>query len=114
MALLETLTFSLAPAIGKAIAAWWLKDASIAVDAAGDIGTLLAQKTEDRIAQRRGQRAFEESGEKVAESLEPLFAEYHLAESSKEAVAERIAALLTSAPVDAVWGSRYVFCSVNM
>jgi hypothetical protein len=74
MALLETLTLQVGPAIAKAILKFWLKDQKFASDIASSLLDLIKSKTADVIAQRRAVRQFEEIGEKVAENLLPVFA----------------------------------------
>jgi hypothetical protein len=72
MALIETLTLQVGPAIAKAILKVWLKDRRLAADIASSLVDLIKSKTADVIAQRRASRQFEEIGERVAESLLPV------------------------------------------
>jgi len=60
-------------AIAKSILKLWLKDSTIAQDVTSSLVDLIKSRTSDVIAQQRGRRQFEEIGEKVAESLIPIF-----------------------------------------
>ena len=65
---------------------------------------LIKSKTADVMAQRRASRQFEEVGEKVAESLLPVFemeGPPHLDESSCAAVALAVAETLNRSAIDA-------------
>jgi NACHT conflict system protein len=73
MPLIEALTLQVGPAIAKAILTVWLKDRKFASDIASSLMDLLKSKTADVIARRRASRQFEEIGERVAESLLPVF-----------------------------------------
>jgi hypothetical protein len=87
----------------KAILKVWLKDRKFASDIASSLMDLLKSKTADVIAQRRASRQFEEIGEKVAESLLPVFEMEgaHLDESSCTAVALAVAETLNKSSIDA-------------
>jgi hypothetical protein len=100
MTLVETLALTVGPAIAKAILKSWLKDSDIALNTTSSLVDLLKSKTEDKIAQKRGDRQFEEIGERVAGSLLPLFEEAHLEESGRVAVARAVAETLDKAPID--------------
>lgn len=101
MALVETLVWTVGPAIAKGILATWLGDAEVTKAVAGSLLDLLAVKTQDRVAQWYGARHFEQIGVKVAESLLPLFEGVRLEESSCEAVAWQVAQTLNETPLDA-------------
>jgi hypothetical protein len=100
MTLVETLALTVGPTIAKAILKSWLKDSDIALNTTSSLVDLLTSKTKDKIAQQRGRRQFEEIGEKVAESLLPLFEEAHLEESGRVAVALAVAETLDKTPID--------------
>ena len=89
MALVEVLTLQVGPAIDKEILKVWLKDRKFASDITSSLMDLLKSKAADVIAQRRASRQLEEIGERVAESLLPVFEmeRTHLDESSCTAVA---------------------------
>lgn len=72
MALVETLVLTLGPTIGKHILKHWLKD-ELSEDLSENLFSLLSEKTSDYLAQRRGERQFEEIGERAVENLLPIF-----------------------------------------
>lgn len=100
MALVETLALTVGPAIAKTILKSWLKDSDIMASASASLMDLLAAKTKDGIAQKRGGRQLEEIGEKVAESLLPLFKEAGLEKDSQTAVALAVANTLNKTAID--------------
>jgi hypothetical protein len=102
MALLETLTLQVGPAIAKAILKKWLKDSPIAEGTASSLVDIFKTKTADVIAQQRGRRQFEAIGERVAESLLPVFAieGANLDEGSRNAVALAVAQVLDKSHID--------------
>ncbi len=73
MGLIETLTLVLGPAVAKGIAKFWLKDSEFGKDLATSLVDFIKSKTPDVIAQQRAKRQFEAIGEKVAQSLLPVF-----------------------------------------
>jgi len=101
MAIIETLVLETGPAIAKAILKMWLKDAGIAADTASAFVDILRSKTKDIVAQQRAKRQFEEIGEKVAESLLPLFQieGKSLDDAGRSAVALAVAQTLNDAPI---------------
>jgi hypothetical protein len=71
---LETaVTIELGAAIAKSILKLWLKDSALGQDIASSLIDLLKSRTSDVRAQRRGHRQLEIIGEKVGESLLPMF-----------------------------------------
>ena len=88
MSLVETLFVTLGPTIGKYILKRWLKS-DLSQDLSKDLLDLLAEKTPNIFAQRRGERQFYEIGENVAENLQPIFEHEgrSLDEGSRTAVA---------------------------
>ena len=102
MALIEVLTLQLGSAVAKSILKLWLKDSSLAQDIGSELLDIVKSKTSDQIAQRRAQRQFEQIGEKVAESLLPLFESEASAldEGSQTAVALAVAQTLNQAGID--------------
>ena len=96
---LTTLIYSLAPSIAISLGKLWLKDKEIGLGVFESVVDLFAEKTGDLLAQRRGGREFEAIGEKVAESLLPLFDEFQIDNAEKEAVALAIADTLTFTPL---------------
>jgi hypothetical protein len=101
VALLETLTLQVGPAIGKAILKCWLKDAKLASDTASSLMDILKAKTTDVIIQQRAKRQLEGIGERVAESLLPVFEieGVHLDEGSRNAVAMAVVKTLENARI---------------
>src|SRR5947209_10022685 len=73
MPLLEALAIDVGSSIAKAIVKRWLGDSGPIPDTALSIVDVLKTRTSDRLAQRRAERQFEAIGEKVGESLLPLF-----------------------------------------
>jgi hypothetical protein len=102
MALLETLTLQVGPAIAKAILKFWLKDSRVASDITASLMDFIKSKTTDVIAQQRAKRQFEEIGERVAESLLPVFEieGTHLEEGARAAVAYAVARTLDKSRID--------------
>jgi len=99
VAILETLVVTVGPAIAKTLVKSWLEDSDLASSVGLSLVDLLSKKTNDRIAQQRGRRQFEEIGEKVAESLLPLFEEARLEEDSQNAIAHAVADTLDKTPL---------------
>ena len=73
MPLLEVLAVDVGASIAKAILKRWLGDSGPIPDTASSIVDVLKTRTADRLVQRRAERQFEAIGEKVGESLLPLF-----------------------------------------
>jgi len=99
MPLIETLSLELGSSIAKALLKSWLKNSDMAVDASSSLVDVLKSWTADKTTQRRAQRQFEEIGEKVGESLLPIFEKEgaNLDEGSRNAVALAVAQTLNSA-----------------
>jgi RecG-like helicase len=93
MPLLETVTLEVGAAIAKSILKLWLKDSNLGQDITSSLIDLFKAKTSDKLAQKRGERQFEAIGEKVGESLLPLFESEAtgLDESGRTAVAIAVA-----------------------
>src|SRR5713226_3170085 len=93
MPLVEAVTIEVGAAIAKSILKLWVKDSSLGDDISSSLIDLFKSKTSDALAQRRGQRQFETIGEKVGESLLPLFEieGARLDEGSRTAVALAVA-----------------------
>jgi hypothetical protein len=73
MPLLEAVTIEVGAAIAKSILKLWVKDSTLGENISSSLIDLFKSRTSDTLAQRRGQRQFETIGEKVGESLLPLF-----------------------------------------
>ena len=93
MPLVEAVTIELGAAIAKSILKLWVKDSSLGEDIAFSLIDLFKARTSDALAQQRGRRQFEAIGEKVGESLLPLFEieGARLDEGSRTAVALAVA-----------------------
>lgn len=102
MAIVEVLTIELGGAIAKAILKFWLKDHSIAADITSDLIGLIKGKTKDVLAQNRAKRQLEAIGEKVAETLLPIFEAERilLDESSQIAIVVKISEILNNSKID--------------
>ncbi len=98
MALLETLMIEVGTSIAKSILKVWLKDSDMALDASASIMDALKSWTTDRIAQRRAEQQLLAIGEKVGESLLPIFETdgAHLDEGSRTAIALAVAETLNT------------------
>lgn len=102
MALIETLALTLGPAIAKALARVWLKPEDAAPDLAADLIDIFKDRTSDVLAQRKGARQFEAIGDKVAESLKPVFESEgrDMDEAGRTAVAIAVAETLNNATIE--------------
>jgi hypothetical protein len=103
MALIDFLVVEVGPAVAKVILKFWLKDANLALDISSSLVDLLKKKTSDVLAQRRGQRQFEDIGERVAESLLPVFEVEGatLDDGGRTAVVVAVSKCLSAAQIDA-------------
>jgi len=98
MPLIETVTIGVGSAIAKSILKLWLKNVPFGGDASSSLIDILKTKTSDVLAQRRGQRQFEAIGEKVGESLLPLFEREsgNISENSLTAIALAVTDVFSS------------------
>jgi len=101
--LAEAVTLEVGAAIAKSILKLWLKNSDLGNDISSSLIDLFKAKTLDKLAQRRGERQFEEIGERVGESLLPLFENEgtNLDEGERIAVAEAVAKTLNQAKLSA-------------
>jgi hypothetical protein len=99
MPLLETLMIDVGGSIAKALLKRWLSNNTLVSDAASSAADVLKGRLSDRLAQRRARQQFETIGEKVGESLLPLFEMdgAGLDEQSRTAVAMAVADTLNTA-----------------
>ena len=99
MPLIETLAIGVGSSIAKAILKLWLKDNSIAIDAGTTIIDIVKTRTSDKLSQRKAQREFDEIGERVGQSLLPIFEMEgaNFEENDKIAIAEAVADTLNTA-----------------
>jgi hypothetical protein len=93
MAVGEILAVAVGSAVAKAILKVWLKDTPLASEVSTSLVDVLKRHTDDLLGQRRGEREFAAIGERVAESVLPIFEMEgrNLEEGSKEAVAIAVA-----------------------
>ena len=98
MPLIETLTIEVASAVAKAILKARLRDSDLALDASATIIDVLKSWTTDKITRRRAQRQLEEIGEKVGNSLLPIFEKEgaSLDDGSRTAIALAVAETLNA------------------
>ncbi|GCE06130.1 NACHT domain-containing protein [Dictyobacter aurantiacus] len=99
MPLLETLMVDVGGSIAKALLTRWLGSNSIVSDATSSVADVLKGSITDRLAQQRARHQFEAIGEKVGESLFPLFETEGAAldEESRTAIAMAVAETLNTA-----------------
>lgn len=99
MPLLETLMIDVGGSIAKALLKRWLSNNTLVSDAAESAADVLKGRLSDRLAQQRARQQFETIGEKVGESLQPLFEMEGAAldEQSRTAVAMAAAETLNTA-----------------
>ena len=104
MPLLEVLAIDVGASIAKAIVKRWLGDSGPIPDTASSIVDVLKTRTADRLAQRRAERQFEVIGEKVGESLLPLFQVEGavLEDNERMAVARAVADTLNAATSEVI------------
>ena len=102
MPLQETLLLRVGPAIATGILKVWLRDKKLALDVSTGLVDILKALAPEVAAHRRGERHFAEIGDRVAESLLPLFEREgaKLDEGDREAVALAAANTLETSPLD--------------
>src|SRR6266498_723184 len=84
----EIIVFEIGASIAKAILKAWLKPNDIAADISADTVDYLKNKTTDIFAARNGARQFDAIGDKISQSLMPIFqAETDLDDAGRTAVA---------------------------
>ncbi len=103
MSALTTLALVLGPVIGRVILRSWLDDGDIAEELTTSISKIVEAKTGDIIAQRRASREFEAIGERIAETLFPIFEadNVHLTRERKDAVIQAVTETLNKANITA-------------
>ena len=109
---IEILITTIGFAVAKSLVKVWMKEFVVVEEIAGSILDLLKGRTSDLIAARKGSRQFEEIGDRVAKSLEPIFRLYELEAEidektqnrklNKQAVAEAVALAINSTPITAL------------
>jgi hypothetical protein len=93
MAVGEILAVAVGSAVAKAILKVWLKDTPLTSEVSISLVDVLKRHTDDVLGQRRVEREFAAIGERVAESVLPIFEMQgrHLEEGSKEVIAIAVA-----------------------
>src|SRR2546426_3187816 len=101
MPLLEAAALEVGAAIAKSILKFWVKDLAFGEDVSSGLIDLLKTKTSDLFAQRKGERQFETIGDKVGESLLPIFQTEgaRLDEGERTAVALAVAETFNTAKI---------------
>jgi len=104
MPLVEVLALDVGSSIAKAILKRWLGESEPISDTALSIVDVLKTRTADRLVQKRAERQFEVIGEKVGQSLLPLFQVEGalLKENERMAVAEAVADTLNAATSEVI------------
>ena len=99
MPLLEILMLDVGGAIAKGLLTRWLSSNALVSDAASSLADVLKSQISDRLAQQRARQQFETIGEKVGESLTPVFEMEGatLDEGSRTAIAMAVADTLNTA-----------------
>lgn len=105
MTLTTTLAVSLGPAIAKGILKVWLKDKEFLESIGETLIGLIEKKTDDVFARKKAERQFQEIGDRVAQSLFPLFESEgaNLNDGDKNAVALAVADTLEKTPITAAF-----------
>ncbi|GHO78572.1 ATP-binding protein [Ktedonobacter sp. SOSP1-85] len=99
MPLLEILMLDVGGAIAKGLLTRWLSSNALVSDVASSLTDVLKTQISDRLAQQRARQQLETIGEKVGESLVPIFEIEGAAldESSRAAIANAVADTLNTA-----------------
>jgi hypothetical protein len=96
MSLLTAAAIEVGKAVAKSIFKFWMKDSSLGQDISSSLIDLVGSKTSDTLAQRKGNRQFEDIGDKISENVLPLLKSenIHLDEGERGAVAIAVAETL--------------------
>ncbi len=103
MTLLEILIKGVGSGVAKGILNIWLEEYPFAKEIGKNITSILASKTNQVLAQRKGRRQFEEISERVAENLKLLFDEINdpISVTRKKEVAELAGQAIHNLQIDA-------------
>src|SRR5712692_9498885 len=87
--------------IAKSILKFWVKDSTLGEDISSSLIDLLKAKTSDIFAPRKGERQFADIGDKIGQSLLPLFEieGIRLDDSERRAVALAVAETFNKAKI---------------
>src|SRR6266487_909152 len=96
MSLLTAAAIEVGKAVAKSIFKFWMKDSELGLDISSTLIDLVGSKTSDTLAQRKGNRQFEDIGDKVSENILPLLRSENilLDEGERRAVAIAVAETL--------------------
>jgi len=96
MSLLTAAAIEVGKAVSKSIFKFWMKDSQLGQDISSSLIDLVGSKTSDTLAQRKGNRQFEDIGDKISENVLPLLKSenIHLDEGERRAVAIAVAEAL--------------------
>jgi hypothetical protein len=99
MSLLTSAAIIVGKEAAKSIFKFWVKDPGLGQDISSDFIDLIASRTEDELAQRKGNREFQDIGDKIAENLLPLLKSESLSldEGERSEVARAVATTLSLA-----------------
>ena len=103
MSLLTAAAIEIGKAVAKSIFKFWMKDTELGQDISSSMIDLVGVKTSNALAQRKGNRQFEEIGDKISESILPLLKSenVHLDEDERRAVAIAVAETLNKSKFSA-------------
>jgi len=96
MSLLTAAAIEVGKAVAKSIFKFWMKDSELGQDISSSLIDLVGSKTSDTLAQRKGNRQFEDIGDKISENVLPLLKSENvqLDEGERRAVAIAVAETL--------------------
>ena len=96
MSLLTAAAIEIGKAVAKSIFKFWMKDFTLGNDISSNLIDLVGTKTSDALAQRKGNRQFEDIGDKISENILPALESegIYLDQSDRKAVAFAVAETL--------------------
>lgn len=97
----DLLATRVGPAVAKLLLKLWLRDSSVATDTATDLVDLFSPTVANVFAKKSGARQLEEIGERIAESLEPVFNDFTFTKDVQAGVVAEVAQTLENAHLSA-------------
>ena len=96
MSLLTAAAIEVGKAVAKSIFKFWMKDSELGQDISSSLIDLVGSKTSDTFAQRKGNRQFEDIGDKISKNVLPLLKSenINLDEGERRAIAITVAETL--------------------
>ena len=93
MSLLTVAAIDVGKAVAKSIFKFWMKDSELGQNISSSLIDLVSSKTSDALAQRKGNREFEDIGDKISKDILPLLKSenIHLDEGERRFVAIAVA-----------------------